>query len=121
MFRLIKSVLSPLSGMRIEPNEKELEKKLHLITQHLINSPKQFDAWMELQTHNNLHATLSQVYVSATQPTSPYTEEELCSIFQFYTLLLINCNDELLVCKLVSDEFVIGLCLMEGVDEERAC
>ena len=59
MFDRIKSVFSPMTAMKIGPDEKELEKKLHLITQHLVNSSKkQFDAWMELQTQNHLHSTI---------------------------------------------------------------
>lgn len=36
-------------------------------------------------------------------------------IVQFYTLLIINCKDELLICKLVSDDFVIKMCQLTGV------
>lgn len=63
MISLIKSVLSPMSGMKIDgENEKELDKKLHTITQYIINSPKQFDQWMELQNKNKLHDTLHLIY-----------------------------------------------------------
>lgn len=126
MFRLLKSVLSPMSAMRVDPlaeTPAELEQKLHSITQYLINSAKQFDSWMELQNHNNLHHCLHEIY-SKGEGTAVgegpgmsegmgVSEEELVSIIQFYTMLIINCKDELLICKLVSDDFVLKMCKLE--------
>lgn len=60
MFRRIQSFVSPMSAMRIDAgSEVDLGAKLHMITEYLVNSQKQFDSWMELQNHNRLHLILA--------------------------------------------------------------
>lgn len=66
MFRRIQSLVSPMSAMRIDPlTAYDLEGKLHLNTEYLVNSEKQFDTWMELQTNNKLHLCLMEIYEKA--------------------------------------------------------
>lgn len=66
---------------------------------------------MELQTHNRFHLCLFELYERAIEgyqgKAKKINEEEMISIIQFYTMLMINCKDELLICKLVSDDFLI--------------
>ncbi len=46
------------------------------------------------------------IYEKYSRSEGNFTEEDIASIIQFYTLLLSNCNDELLLAKLVSDNLI---------------
>ena len=75
---------------------------------------------MELQNHNRLHLVLTEVYENAMNEGGIAAEEKLVAIIQFYTLLIINCKDELLICKLVSDDFIILMCQLKGMPQNIA-
>lgn len=75
---------------------------------------------MELQSHNKLHLILADLYYKAIKQGDIVSEERLIAIIQFYTLLIINCKDELLICKLVSDDFVIEMCQLKEMDHSMA-
>lgn len=80
---------------------------------------------MELQNHIRLHFTLFELYKRACRDDNYRTkgtisEEELVSIIQFYTMILINCKDELLICKMVSDDFVVEMCEFHHIRHELA-
>ena len=51
-----------------------------------------------------LNEILNQIYHSEGTDTT-----QISSILHFYTFLLINCNNELVLCKIVSDSFVVEL------------
>lgn len=69
---------------------------------------------MELQNKLKLHHSLKQLYSSIKTGRTDYPnpEEQISYMIQLFTLLLTNCNNELLVAKLVSDDLVIELALM---------
>jgi len=51
-----------------------------------------------------LNEILSEMYHSEMAQT-----DQVASIIHFYTFLLLNCNNELVLCKIVSDSFVLEL------------
>jgi hypothetical protein len=51
-----------------------------------------------------LNEILSEIYHSEMAQT-----DQVASIIHFYTFLLLNCNNELVLCKIVSDSFVLEL------------
>ena len=51
-----------------------------------------------------LNELLSQVYHS-----SEVSTDQICQILHFFTFLLNNCMNELVICKIVSDSLVLQL------------
>jgi len=101
------AVTSVNSQKPIAPNDPLLENKLKFLLDSILRSPteEQFKAYHALQSPEmTLNEQLKQIYFGGEADTG-----QICSILHFFTFLLLNSNNELVLCKIVSDPLVIIL------------
>lgn len=102
----ISHAITSLQSQRpVAPSDPALPRKLAFFLDHVMNAalPAQFKAYHELQAPEvGLGEILPQLYHSP-----EVTTEQVTAILHFYTFLLLNCQNELVLCKIVSDGFVL--------------
>jgi hypothetical protein len=104
----IAHAITPLESQRpLLPSDPALPRKLAFLLDHVLKAalPAQFKAYHELQAPEiALNELLLQLYRSP-----EVTTEQVTAILHFYSFLLLNCQNELVLCKIVSDPFVLEL------------
>jgi hypothetical protein len=105
---LIAHAITSLESQRPQlPSDPNLPKKLAFLLDHVLKAPLQgqFKAYHELQAPEvAFNELLPQLYHSV-----EVTTDQVTAIVHFYTFLLLNCQNELVLCKIVSDSFVLEL------------
>jgi hypothetical protein len=104
--RLASAVTSLESQRPLPPSDPQLPRKLQFLLEHILKQPQQaqFKAYHELQSPDyQLNELLAQIHHA--QPDL----DQLTAILHFYTFLLLNCKNELVLCKLVSAPLVLAL------------
>lgn len=104
----ISNALSSIESYKpTAPFDSNLDMKVKHLVDYIIKGidGNQFKAYQHLQTPEfDLNTNLSLIYHRKAVST-----EEVVSIVNFYVFLLTNCTNELILCKLVSEPFVIEL------------